>query len=100
MKSQRPRWRAGAGESRDVWRDISNIAPDNRQPLERHFLADDVIIEHEVAAIELLRGRVQGPGRLGDLMRSARRLTGNPVRTDGRDAPDRRDGIALGARAR
>jgi hypothetical protein len=49
-----------------------DASPDNSPPIEVHFLADDVIVWHEVPAIELLCGHAQGPGRLGDLMRAAR----------------------------
>jgi hypothetical protein len=42
-------------------------------PIEVHILADDVVVEHEVPAIELLRGRACGPSCIGDLMRAARR---------------------------
>jgi hypothetical protein len=46
----------------------------SEQPIEHHDpLADDQVFEPEVPAILLLVGRTQGPGRLGDLMRSARR---------------------------
>jgi hypothetical protein len=44
------------------------------QPVERHWPpADDKLVEPEVPRIQLLAGKAQGPGRLGDLMRAARR---------------------------
>ena len=76
MKSEAPPGRGGA-----QWQVAADAPTDSRRrpprpdppPIEVHILADDVVVEHEVPAIELLQGRAQGPGRLGDLMRSARR---------------------------
>jgi hypothetical protein len=41
-------------------------------PLERYepYLPDDKVVDFESVRIDLLAGHVQGPGRLGDLLRA------------------------------
>ena len=79
MKRARPGGgpgRAAAFSSGDAFSD-SRVHHERQAlpPIERHepHLPDDKLFEAEITGPALLRGRTQGPGRLGDLMRAGRR---------------------------
>ena len=54
----------------------TSVSPaDKQQPLEDYgrFLPTDKLALHEIAPVHRLAGHVQGPGRLGALLRAGRR---------------------------